>query len=323
MILSAALGQAPPPAQDGPRVRKFEVVYESTIADVPSGSKLLRAWLPMPRNEDGVQEVLSAAIAPIPNARITEAKDKGGDNRYWFVEMTDPPASVTLRATMQIRRKERINNKFDGAGVKRLTPEEREKLRDALLPNEKVPTSGAIEKLAAEVVPTGETNSVKAARTIYDHILGSMEYKKAGTGWGRGDTLWACENRYGNCTDFHSVFMSFARFHGIPVRFTMGLPLPPERGSGTIGGYHCWAEFYVTEIGWVPVDISEADKHPKLAEYYFGALTEDRVAFTRGRDLDLLPAPAAGRQNFFIYPIVEVDGKSLSDKRALSYKDLD
>jgi transglutaminase-like putative cysteine protease len=319
--VSLVSAQDPAPAA-APKSRALEVVYESTVADIPAGSKLLKVWLPMPRTDAGVQEVASATLEPVAGAKVEEKADKGGDNRYWYVELPNPPASVTFKATLKVRRNEVLNNKFAGAGAKKLTPEEREKLKDALSANERVPITGDIEKIADKIVSADEANSVTAARKIYDHILGTMEYKKTGTGWGRGDTMWACENKYGNCTDFHSVFMSIGRLRGIPVRFTMGLPVPPARGAGDIGGYHCWAEFYVPELGWVPVDISEADKNPKMAEYYFGALTEDRVAFTRGRDLDLVPAPASGRQNFFIYPIVEVDGKAHPEKHAFRYKDL-
>lgn len=313
-------GSASTPAT--PKSRSLEVAYESTIADIPAGSKLLKVWLPMPRNEAGIQEVMSATLEPVANGTIAEKTDKGGDNKYWYVEVKDPPASVTLKATIRVKRNEVLNNRFAGAGTKKLSAEEREKMKDALSADAMVPTAGEIEKIAEKVVSANEANTVTTARKIYDHVLGTMEYKKAGTGWGRGDTMWACENKFGNCTDFHSVFMSIGRVRGIPVRFSMGLPVPTKRGAGDIGGYHCWAEFYVPELGWVPVDISEADKDPKMADYYFGALTEDRVAFTRGRDLELDPAPASGKQNFFIYPIVEVDGKSLTEKHAFKYKDL-
>jgi transglutaminase-like putative cysteine protease len=306
-----------------PKVRKLEVGYESAIADIPAGSKLLRVWLPMPRTEQGVQEVISASVEPVPGGKVVEKTDKSGDNRYWVIDVPNPPTAVTIKATMQVKRTEQINNKFDGAGAKKLGPEDREKLKDALSANAKVPTTGEIEKITDQAVPVGETNTVKMARKIYDHVLGTMEYKKTGTGWGQGDTMWACANKYGNCTDFHSVFMSMGRLRGIPVRFSMGLPVPTEKGAGAISGYHCWAEFYVPELGWVPVDISEADKDPKMAEYYFGALTADRVGFTRGRDLELDPAPASGKQNFFIYPIVEVDGKAHPEKRSFKYKDIE
>jgi hypothetical protein len=39
--------------------------------------------------------------------------------------------------------------------------------------------------------------------------------------------------------------------------------------SGKIPGYHCWAEFY-SGGEWVPVDASEAWKHPERHQYYLG-----------------------------------------------------
>ena len=78
------------------------------------------------------------------------------------------------------------------------------------------------------------------------------ELDKTGTGWGRGDALYACEARRGNCTDFHALVIGMARSVGIPARFAIGLPLPPGRGTGEVAGYHCWAELYVAGRGWVP-----------------------------------------------------------------------
>lgn len=59
------------------------------------------------------------------------------------------------------------------------------------------------------------------------------------------------------------------------------------------------------------MDISEANKDPGQREYFFGHLCENRVAFTTGRDIDLVPRQAGAPLNFFIYPYVEVDGKPL------------
>src|SRR5439155_13718790 len=114
---------------------------------------------------------------------------------------------------------------------------------------------------------------------------------------------------YGNCSDFHSLFISLARSQKIPAKFEIGFPLPARHGAGDIPGYHCWAKFRPEGKGWVPVDISEANKDPKMRDYYFGNLTPDRVAFSTGRDLGLVPRQAGGPLNFFVYPYVEVGGK--------------
>jgi len=33
------------------------------------------------------------------------------------------------------------------------------------------------------------------AKALYDHVIGRMRYDKSGTGWGRGDALYACNAR--------------------------------------------------------------------------------------------------------------------------------
>jgi transglutaminase-like putative cysteine protease len=137
--------------------------------------------------------------------------------------------------------------------------------------------------------------------------------------------VWACDSGYGNCSDFHSLFISLARTEKIPAKFEIGFPLPEKAASGDIPGYHCWAKFWVSGKGWVPVDISEASKHPEMKDYYFGNLTPDRVAFSSGRDLELVPKQDGPPLNFFIYPYVEVGGKPYAQdkvEKKFSFEDV-
>src|SRR5690606_29420264 len=117
--------------------------------------------------------------------------------------------------------------------------------------------------------------------------------------------IYACDTRTGNCTEFHSFFISLARSVGIPARFAVGASIPSERNDGGIDGYHCWAEFYA-EGKWWPVDISEANKYTALATYYFGRNPANRIEFTRGRDLQINPGPVSGPINFLAYPVMEI-----------------
>jgi hypothetical protein len=55
------------------------------------------------------------------------------------------------------------------------------------------------------------------------------------------------------------------------------------------------------------------------------SLTEDRVAFSTGRDIQLVPPQSGPLLNFFIYPYVEVGGKThppTSIVNSFSYRDL-
>jgi hypothetical protein len=70
------------------------------------------------------------------------------------------------------------------------------------------------------------------------------------------------------------------------------------------------------------VDASEAAKDPQRREYFFGAHDENRVEFTRGRDLMLSPKQKGDPLNYFVYPYAEVDGKTFASvERTVSYRD--
>src|SRR5437867_2994352 len=171
----------------------------------------------------------------------------------------------------------------------------------------------------------GTPTVVAKARRLYDWVYDHMQYDKSVPGWGLGDVAYCLKVGKGNCTDFHTLFIALARASGIPARWNIGFPL--AYGDGTAGapqevkGYHCWAEFYAPGAGWVPVDISEARKHPELKEYFFGALSGNRVLFTRGRDLVL---DGRGKVlNYLIYPVARADGKETSGVEwKFSYRDV-
>jgi transglutaminase-like putative cysteine protease len=208
-------------------------------------------------------------------------------------------------------------------GSDELSKEDAGRIARFLQPDAKVPTDGRpLELIKGKKLPTDQE---AAARVLYDVVNGHMRYSKEGTGWGRGDAAWACDSRYGNCTDFHSLFIALARSEKIPARFEIGFGLPEKRGSGDVAGYHCWAKFKPEGKGWVPVDISEANKNPKMKDYYFGNLTEDRVTFSTGRQITLAPKQDGPPLNFFVYPYVEVGGKPYPAdkvKRKFGYEDV-
>jgi len=147
----------------------------------------------------------------------------------------------------------------------------------------------------------GEYGIKRVSRDSVVYLYEKAKVEEGTYTFGNGNSLYACDIGVGNCTDYHSYFMSLCRTLEIPTRFHMGFSIPEEEGS--IGGYHCWADYYVEGEGWYPVDISEADKDPSKKNYFFGTLTNNRVEFTTGRDIELVHRDKP--ENFFIYPIVE------------------
>ncbi|MGA9183575.1 MAG: hypothetical protein WB117_21605, partial [Candidatus Acidiferrales bacterium] len=81
-------------------------------------------------------------------------------------------------------------------------------------------------------------------------------------------------------------------------------------------------QFYVQGIGWIPIDASEAWKHPEKRDYYFGATDANRVKMSLGRDIRLNPPQKGDPLNYFVYPYAELDGKPFTDlKNDYSFRD--
>jgi transglutaminase-like putative cysteine protease len=219
---------------------------------------------------------------------------------------------------------EHIQDRLREANASEANEERDPNLPRWLQPDRLVPIDGKVRQWALEVVnAAGAKTDLEKVRAIYNHVVATVKYDKTGEGWGRGDIYYACDARRGNCTYFHAIVIGYSRALGIPARFAIGFPLPAERGTGQVAGYHCWAEVYLKNIGWVPIDASEAAKNPDKREYFFGAHDENRVEFSIGRDLSLNPKQAGEPLNYFIYPYAEVDNKAFASvDKSFSYRDL-
>jgi transglutaminase-like putative cysteine protease len=313
LIAVLALGAA---SSETPKTRSFDFTYKAKVTELPAGAHKVDLWIPYPVSDD-LQEVTVAGISsPVP---YEVHKDPRYGNSVLHLVLTDPKVSeIPVEMTVRVRRRDSLRHDLPAKPSKAARPAETARW---MKPDRLVPLDERIRALAHQVT-VGKKTDLEKARAIYDYVEKTMSYDKSGTGWGNGDIYWACDAKRGNCTDFHALFIGLNRAVGIPAKFEIGFPIPGDRGQGEIAGYHCWAEFYLNGYGWVPVDASEAWKHPDKREYFFGALDENRVQFSVGRDLVLAPPQAGAPLNYFVYPYVEVDGKPF-DKvaKTFSYKD--
>ena len=284
----------------GPRSRTFRFDYRTSVDGLPAGARV-RVWLPLPQSNDHQKVQMLSRKLPMKGSIATEPTY--GNSILYCESNRSSADSLRFSVSFLIRRQE-VRAIDEDRAPAALTDKQRHRFLSA---NIRVPLKGRQLDLLGGLRFTGDTLDV--ARTLYDRVDEHVRYDKSAPGYGNGDVLWVCDSRFGNCTDFHSLFISWARARNIPARFEIGFPLPAERGKGMVGGYHCWALFHHDRKGWIPVDISEADKHPELKEYYFGNLSENRVGFTTGRDIVLVPPQDGAPLNFFVYPYVEVNGK--------------
>lgn len=284
--------------------RDFMFRYQFTVKNVPAGQRL-RIWFPAGRSDSFQQLRAVTETGDLPLKKTHESKF--GNEIYYGETAKTKQSEYHFEIVYDVVRNEHVTLGVSTPHLADVALTPREKKID-LAPDALVPITGLPADLAKKVTE-GQSSHLDKARAIYDYVFSTMKYDKSGTGWGHGDVMYACSAKKGNCTDFHSLFIAMARSQGIPSRFEIGFPLPADKHSGEIAGYHCWAEFFEPKHGWIPVDISEAWKHPEKKDYFFGAHDANRVQFSVGRDLELSPKQDGPPLNYFVYPYVELEGK--------------
>lgn len=293
------------PAADKPGIVKgfdeFEFVYRVKLPEIKGDARL---WIPLAKT-DAFQTVTQEEISiPIKWEKVQD-RDYGNDICVLHPQSSDSGKTIELRYL--VVRKEKAAYPAKGEDAARF-----------LRPEKLVPLNETFKTLA-EQATEGKKDDLDRAKALYDHVLGRMRYDKSGTGWGKGDAIYACDAKTGNCTDFHAYFIALSRSVGIPARFAIGATIPAEKNEGAIEGYHCWAEFFA-DGRWVPVDISEAWKNPQLADYYFGHHPANRIELTKGRDLIVDPPPASGPINFLAYPLLEMNGEVVKPETTFTFR---
>ena len=202
------------------RQRQFQLTYSATITELPPGEQV-KVWMPVPPNNGQQRVHVVAQRLPGPSQQGREARY--GNDVLHVEAVADAAGRVELSTVYAVSRSE-------ARGAAPVMMGDDPPLALFLKADARVPIDGKpVTLLAGKYLPMDQ---LRLGRTLYDVVNGHMRYSKEGTGWGLGDALWACDSRYGNCSDFHSLFISLARSQGVPAKFEIGLPLPPARGQG-------------------------------------------------------------------------------------------
>ena len=332
--------------------RSFQFKYEVTLE--PTNGEKMEMWIPIPQTTP--IQTISNLTYNMSGLNYELKKEEAHNNTYLYVYNDKGISeSKTISVVFDVTRKEHSNyemyedvdpDKYLGAYSKvpignifqsiinknNLTSTNMEGVYEFVLSgmhygkptddensgNYKYVHGGINPKTGKEWLPSNITYGLK--KKTRDELTKSQNKSKQ-YAYGNGNSLYACDIGVGNCTDYHSYFMSLGRTLNVPVRFHMGFPIPSGDG-GKVKGYHCWADYFVEDKGWWPVDISEADKDPKLADYFFGNIDNSRVDMMIGRDF-ILDNYDNGKLNLFIYPILEINDKpSTGFKKNFSYKEI-
>lgn len=109
----------------------------------------------------------------------------------------------------------------------------------------------------AKEVTENETTDYKKAQAIFEYVNVNMSYDESSSFANKG-SLSALKNMKGVCEEFTTLFVAMCRAVDVPARAIEGYRVEDDFSGDTLLGKklinHVWAEIYLEDYGWVPVE---------------------------------------------------------------------
>jgi len=115
-------------------------------------------------------------------------------------------------------------------------------------------TSPYIQDLVKKIVGD-EKNPYWIARKIYNYIIENLHYEMIG-GWDVPEVV--LKRGSGSCSEYTFSFVSLCRAAGLPARYQGSIVVRGDDAS-IDEAFHRWAQVYLPNYGWVPVDANRGD----------------------------------------------------------------
>ena len=111
-----------------------------------------------------------------------------------------------------------------------------------------------IQKKVKEIVGD-EKNPYWIARKIYNYLIETLEYEMVG-GWDVPEVV--LQRGTGSCSEYTFSFIALCRAAGLPARYQGSIVVRGDDAS-IDEAFHRWAQVYLPNYGWVPVDANRGD----------------------------------------------------------------
>lgn len=167
--------------------------------------------------------------------------------------------------------------------------------------------SDNIKSLSDKIIQ-GEKNPYKKVKKIFEWINNNIPWASAL----EYSTLqnipeYCIENKHGDCGIKSLLFITLARYNGIPAKWQSGWMLHPVEVN-----LHDWSEIYFEGLGWVPVDQSfgiQESKENSVKYFYSNGIDSYRLIVNDGYSKPLYPAKIYPRSETVDFQRGEVEWK--------------
>lgn len=252
---------------------KMKVTYTITVKAnaVPDG-ETIRCWLPWPREVHNRQrDVTLLKTSPAPHIIAPDSVEQ----RSVYLER---PAVKGTPTTFEIQYTYQSMAQYFDLNKLKVSPYNKSSSIFRKYTAEQSPQivfTKEIKHLSDSIV-RGVSNPVEIVRKLYywinDHIIwtGALEYSIM-----PDIPDYVLSNRRGDCGMQTLLFMTMARYEGIPVKWQSGWMMHPGEVN-----LHDWCEVYYEGIGWVPLDMSfnlQNSNNIKEKEFYISGIDAYRM----------------------------------------------
>ena len=284
---------------------KMKLTYTITVkADMIPVGEIIRCWMPFPRENNPRQQDIRLISSAPETFKVSPASDM---QRTVYLEkraVAHEPA--VFKTEIEIT---------SYAQSFQLTPEMiRPYKKETTIYKENTSERGPqiifsneIKSLAKNILQD-ETNPLLQVRRIYRWINDSVTWASALEYSIMPDLPgFVMENRHGDCGMQTMLFMTLARYAGIPVKWQSGWMLHPGEVN-----LHDWCEVYYEGIGWVPLDQSfglQNSPDEKIRDYYITGIDAYRLIVNDDYSKPLTPAKKFFRSEPYDFQRGEVEWK--------------
>jgi len=288
------------------RVLTNPIAYEAAGEAVIPRAKLpkqglLKVWMPLPLVNAAQPNVEILSVYPEKYIRFPIKLSGDIGLAYFEIPLGEIDEDLAIGAKFKMTHYEerfRIDPARIGSYERRSALYERYTASD-----KNIAITPAIRAKAREI-GGNESNPYLIAKKYYDHIVYDFDYSytphAALEALGIPESVFVLEHGYGDCGAQSMYFAALCRAVGIPARAAGGMQLFPNPKTGC--GDHFWAQIYLPNYGWIPVDtsvgqlakympgISEKQKKDFI-DYFFGNMDPFRYLIQVDVDVPLIPQP--------------------------------
>jgi transglutaminase-like putative cysteine protease len=278
-----------------PRAYDFTQTLAVPRDELPSSGDL-RVWFPLPIEVGPQDDVRLSAITPTTYLRYPESTSQDIGLLFMAVPLEELAGDLEVSFRVQFKHAAQYF-KVDPALVGRYDTSSA-LYRQYTASHANTQITPSIRRTARRVVG-GETNPYLAAQRLYEYVIDNVVYSHmphfALYPRGEAESVYVHEHKYGDCGAQSMYFSALCRSVGIPARCTGGFQIFQGAPAG-----HFWAELYLPNYGWIPVDPTAAtiaDYLPALSaaevqafhDFYFGSQDDLRLVVQKDTDLPLIP----------------------------------